>query len=124
MRLDTGYDGNNGRDDEGIRAAAHDAGVKQIDYLVITHYHGDHMGGVAQLAARIPIRNFGDHGKNFESVNDVAALYNAYVSLREKGSHIEVKPADSIPSQGLQVDVVTASGVPIAKPLPRGGDSN
>ncbi|HXA51766.1 MAG TPA: MBL fold metallo-hydrolase, partial [Candidatus Acidoferrum sp.] len=71
MLLDTGYDGNNGRDADRILAAAHDAGVKQIDYLVITHYHGDHMGGVAQLAARIPIRNFVDHGKTFESVKDV-----------------------------------------------------
>ena len=124
MLLDTGYDGNNGRDADRILAAAHDAGVKQIDYLVITHYHGDHMGGVAQLAARIPIRNFVDHGKTFESVKDVAALYNTYVSLREKGSHIEVKPADRIPIKGLQVDVVTASGVPIAKPLPGGGGAN
>lgn len=124
MLVDTGYDGNHSRDAKRIVAAAHDAGVKRIDYLVITHYHSDHMGGVAQLAAQIPIRNFVDHGQNFETVKDVAAPYNAYVSLRNKGNHIVVKPGDRIPIKGLQVDVVTASGVAIAKPLPGGGDAN
>ena len=33
-----------------IVATAKSAGVKKIDYLVITHYHADHVGGVAQLA--------------------------------------------------------------------------
>jgi beta-lactamase superfamily II metal-dependent hydrolase len=124
MLVDTGYDGNNGRDADRIVAAARDAGVKQIDYLVITHYHGDHMGGVAQLAARMPIRNFVDHGKNFETVKDIAALYNTYVGLREKGNRIVVKAGDRIPIEGLQVEVVTASGVPVAKALAGGGGPN
>src|SRR5580693_9213395 len=55
MLVDTGYAGNNNRDADRILAAAATAGVKRIDYLVITHYHGDHAGGVPQLAAKIPI---------------------------------------------------------------------
>ena len=50
------------RDAERIMAAAKDAGLTQIDHLIITHWHGDHFGGMAELAKRIPIRHFIDHG--------------------------------------------------------------
>jgi competence protein ComEC len=124
MLVDTGYAGFKNRDADRIVAAAKAAGVKQIDYLVITHYHQDHVGGVPQLAARIPIRNFVDHGQNFEQVKDNVAIYDAYVTVRNKGSHIVVKAGDHIPIKGIQVDVVTASGKGIAKPLPGAGQPN
>ena len=47
MVVDTGWAGHNKRDAERIAAAAKAAGVKKIDYLVITHYHADHVGGIA-----------------------------------------------------------------------------
>jgi competence protein ComEC len=124
MLVDAGYAGYGGRDANRIVAAAHAAGIQQIDYLVISHYHQDHVGGVPQLAARIPIRNFVDHGENFESVKDNGEVYEAYVKARKMGNHIEVKAGDTIPIVGLRVDVVTASGVPIATPLKQGGQPN
>jgi len=124
MLVDAGYDGNGGRDAERIAAAAREAGVKQIDYLVITHYHGDHFGGVAQLAGRLPIRNFVDHGPNFETVKDVGRLFETYTALRARGNHIVVKAGDRIPIQGMQVDVVSSAGIPIAKSLAGGGTPN
>jgi competence protein ComEC len=54
------------RDAERIMAALKDAGVTQIDHLIITHWHGDHFGGLAELAARIPIKQFIDHGPNVQ----------------------------------------------------------
>ena len=45
MLVDAGYSGFGGRDADRIVAAATRAGLKQIDYLVVTHYHGDHVGG-------------------------------------------------------------------------------
>jgi competence protein ComEC len=124
MLVDAGYAGYGGRDANRIVAAAHAAGIQQIDYLVISHYHQDHVGGVPQLAARIPIRNFVDHGENFESVKDNGDVYEAYVKVRKMGNHIEVKAGDTIPIEGLRVDVVTASGVPIATPLKQGSQPN
>src|SRR3954469_20483796 len=58
MLVDTGWPGFEGRDAGRIVAAAKSAGLQQIDYVVITHYHQDHVGGVAQLADRIKIGTF------------------------------------------------------------------
>lgn len=124
MLVDAGYDGFKERDAARIVAAAKAAGVRQIDYLVITHYHKDHVGGVPQLAAQMPIRNFVDHGKNFETVKDNGGVYNAYVTQRAKGHHSEVKAGDTIPITGMLVQVVTASGKAIASALPGAGQPN
>ena len=124
MLVDAGYAGFNNRDADRIAMAAQAAGVKQIDYLVITHYHKDHMGGVPQLAAKLPIRNFIDHGKSFETDKDVGAEYDAYLAVRKKGNYTMVKAGDRIPIRGIQVDVVTAAGEPIQKPLPGAGQPN
>jgi beta-lactamase superfamily II metal-dependent hydrolase len=120
MLIDAGYSGFGGRDAKRIVAAAHIAGVKQIDYLVITHYHHDHVGGVPELAALIPIRNFVDHGASFETKKDVSIELRGYERARKKGKHIEVKAGDRIPIDGLDVQVVTASG----KAMPGTGPAN
>src|SRR5215468_9216975 len=70
MLVDTGYAGNNNRDADRIAAAAKAAGVNRIDHLVVTHYHGDHAGGVPQLAAKMPIGRIYDHGDNYDAANE------------------------------------------------------
>jgi beta-lactamase superfamily II metal-dependent hydrolase len=124
MLIDTGWAGFNHRDAERIAAAAKAAGVKKIDYLLITHYHADHVGGVAQLAEKLPIRNFVDHGDQTETGKQAEILYSAYKAYRDKGNHIVVKPGDTIPLKGLDVKVLTAAGKEIAKPLPGAGKPN
>src|SRR5262245_12171881 len=79
MLVDTGWAGFNSRDADRIAFAAKKAGVKKIDYLVITHFHADHVGGVPQLAAKLPIRNFVDHGDTVETSPNSAALFRTYV---------------------------------------------
>src|SRR6266850_3422541 len=71
LLIDTGWPGNNGRDADRIVAAAHDAGISKIDLVLITHYHDDHVGGAPQLAERIPIGAFIDHGENRETTDEV-----------------------------------------------------
>src|SRR5476651_2375423 len=50
LMTDTGNPG--GRDTDRIMEAINTAGVKQIDHLILTHYHGDHVGGLEELAKR------------------------------------------------------------------------
>jgi beta-lactamase superfamily II metal-dependent hydrolase len=58
--IDTGNPG--GRDAGRIHKAATDAGLKQIDYLVTTHFHIDHYGGAAELARKMPVNTIYDKG--------------------------------------------------------------
>src|SRR5712671_4611941 len=124
MLIDSGWPGFNMRDANRIAAAAKHAGVKQIDYLVITHFHSDHVGGVPQLAAKLPIKHFVDHGENRESGANPDALYSAYKNAWGSGQHIIVKPGDKVPVKGLDVEVLTADGERIQKPLKGAGQPN
>src|ERR1700733_12495395 len=69
LLIDTGWMGNDGRDANRIVAAAKQAGISKIDYVLITHFHADHVGGVPQLESRIPIGTFIDHGENRETTD-------------------------------------------------------
>jgi len=124
MLVDTGWSGNNSRDANRIAAAAKHAGVKAIDYLLVTHFHEDHAGGVPQLARKLPIRNFIDHGESVEHDQHAKELYNAYMEYRAKGNHILAKPGVAIPIKGLDVQVLTADGDEIESPLPGAGQAN
>src|SRR5450759_1468435 len=80
--VDSGNPG--GRDTDRIMAAIADAGVTQIDYLVSTHYHVDHIGGLQELAKRIPIATFVDHGPSVEEREQVQGFQQAYAELYGK----------------------------------------
>jgi competence protein ComEC len=124
MLVDTGWAGFNDRDADRIAAAVRKAGRSQIDYLVVTHYHADHVGGVPSLAARVPIRTFVDHGPTVETGDQPAALFNRYLETRAKGKHVLARPGDSLPVKGLDVRIVSAAGDLLTKPLPGAGKPN
>ena len=127
LLIDTGWPGNNGRDANRIVAAAKDAGIKKMDFVLITHYHDDHVGGAPQLAARIPVGTFIDHGENRETSDPAASrVFAAYQQLLSSGKYkrIIAKPGEVLPITGMQVRVVTADGDLIERPLPGGGKEN
>ena len=122
LLVDTGYAGNNGRDAGRIMAAVRDAGLDDIDYLLITHFHPDHDGGVVELAQQVPIRTFIDHGDfgpdGEKTANPPAiAAYKAYLPVRGKGKHLEPKPGDRLPMKGVDVTFVSSAGETIGKPV-------
>ena len=124
LLIDAGFPGFNGRDADRIAAAAKLAGITRIDNLVITHYHVDHVGGVPQLAARLPISNFLDHGPTVDDGTRAQQLYRAYERVAAKGRRIRVQPGDTIPIRGLDVRVVSAGGAVLASPLAGAGQPN
>jgi len=126
LLIDTGNGGAGAARDAGrIMAAVNDAGLRQIDHLITTHYHGDHFGGMAELAARVPIRNFIDHGPNVQpNANTDAFLQKTYPELYGKAKHTVAKPGDRISIAGLDVRVVTSAGEVIKTPLAGAGRPN
>lgn len=124
LLVDAGWPGFNKRDATRIAAAAKSAGIKHIDYLAITHHHTDHVGGVPQLVAILPVKNFIDHGPNRETGKGATELNTAYDEAVKTGNHLVMKPGDKIPLKGLDITVVTADGQHIDKALPGGGQPN
>jgi beta-lactamase superfamily II metal-dependent hydrolase len=122
LLIDAGWPGT--RDADRIMAVVKQAGITQIDYMILTHYHVDHAGGVPELASRIPIRNFVDHGPTNDPLVNVPQYYAAYIKVREKGQHILAKPGDKIPITGIDVQVVSAASNTIMEPLPGAGAPN
>jgi competence protein ComEC len=115
LLVDTGWPGNNGRDADRIQAAMRDAGITRIDHLLITHYHVDHVGGVPELAKRVPIGEFLDHGPNREDSESTRNGYAAYLKAIGDKPHRVVHPGDTIAVAGLRIVVLTADGQHIEK---------
>jgi len=126
LLIDTGWRGYDGRDADRIAQAAKAAKIKQLDYVLITHYHRDHVGGVPQLADRMKVGAFIDHGPNMEDARVVKEDYSDYVKILQRVTikHIVVKPGDSIPLKGVNVQVLTSAGDHLQSPLRGAGQPN
>ncbi len=112
------------RDADRIMGAVREAGLKQIDHLITTHYHGDHVGGLLELAKRIPIQEFIDHGPNVQPAPAIDPIMQEYGVLNAKVKHRVVKPGDNIAVTGLNWRIVTAGARVISSPLPGAGATN
>jgi beta-lactamase superfamily II metal-dependent hydrolase len=108
------------RDPQRILEVARLAGVSRIDYLLVTHFHADHVGGVPELAQLMPIETFIDHGgvnDDAESVEGTLAMHRAYAVVRASRLHLEPKPGDRLPLAGVDVTVVSSAAATLAAPL-------
>src|ERR1019366_1177941 len=83
-----------------------------------------HVGGVEELAKRISIAHFIDHGPNVEPKEQVPGFQKMYEELLTKAKHTVAKPGDKIPFDGVTVAVVTSNGEVVKTPLPGGGKPN
>ncbi len=126
MLMDTGNGGANADRDVGrIMEAVEDAGLRQIDHLVTTHWHGDHYGGLSELATRIPIRHYIDHGPTVEDNETVLTFLDGpYPDLYGASRRTVVAPGDRIPLRGVEVQVMASAGAVLEQALPSGGEPN
>ena len=123
LLIDTGNGGQAAsRDADRIMAAVKDAGVTQIDHLITTHFHTDHIGAMAELLGRIPVRHLIDHGPSVEPRPDLLEfIQKTYPAIYEKIPRTIVKPGDRIAMKGLDVRIPTSAGAAIQQPLPGRG---
>jgi competence protein ComEC len=121
------------RDHGRIVAAMRDAGVSRIDYLLVTHFHRDHIGGIPELAKLVPIGTFIDHGSAYPPEDRAkpdlvdaldAAAYDDYLPVRAHGRHLKPKPGDRLPLKGVKAVVVSADRSVLQRALPGAGGRN
>jgi competence protein ComEC len=122
LLVDTGNGG--GRDLDRIVAALTTAGVTQIDHMWTTHYHSDHVGAMEELAKRVPIKRFYDHGP--VALNDRATptTFLAMYEALSTGKRTTVKPGDKVPMAGLDITTVSSNAAGIKTNLPGAGKPN
>ncbi len=123
--IDTGNTGELAakRDSGRIMDAVHDAGLTQIDHLILTHYHGDHFGGMADLVKQIPVREFIDHGPNMQQGAGADFYEKIYPQIYATGKHTVAKPGDRIALKGVDWGIVASNGE-VTAPLPGAGARN
>jgi beta-lactamase superfamily II metal-dependent hydrolase len=132
LLIDAGSAGE--RDAGRIVETAKSAGLTQIDYLLVTHYDGDHVGGVKDVTDRMTVKNFVDYGPRArvpgaaeptqQQIDNIARADAAYAAVTAKGNHIVVRPGDVLPIKAIDVRIVSGKGAVISKPLADGGKPN
>ena len=115
LLADTGNPGD--RDAKRIYdVATKQAHLSNIDYVLITHFHSDHVGGVPALAKLIPIGAFLDHGATVEPHNEMDTAYET----ASQGKRKSLAVGDKVALKGIGIDIVTSNGNVLSK----GGDAN
>jgi beta-lactamase superfamily II metal-dependent hydrolase len=117
-----------------IAQAAATLGVTRIDYLIMTHYHADHLGGLEALLARLSVDTFVDHGPNLEPMrpnptpqqraNAPETRYSAWTAAWQGHRHLSVRAGEMLDVGSLRIRFVASDGAVLDSALPGAGTSN
>ena len=122
LLVDTGNAGD--RDLSRIVETLTTAGVRQIDHMWSTHYHGDHVGSLLALAKQTPIARFYDHGAPHANDRIVSAPFLKSYEELSKGKRTIVGPGDKVRMTGLDITTVASANRYIRANLRGGGRPN
>jgi competence protein ComEC len=123
--VDTGNSGAAAvRDADRIMAAVKASGVTAIDHLITTHYHADHVGGLPELASRISVKEFIDHGPNVQPGAQIDPVLEQYADLWGKARHTVARSGERLSISGLDWRIVSAAGRMIKAAVPGAGAAN
>jgi hypothetical protein len=144
MLIDTGFARNLDR----VLATLKLAGIRKLDYVIVTHYHHDHAEGFPPLAARFPIGTIVDHGEGAEAGHDDAwwkerrwetfvnqevrpgmakaadDFYAAHARARAGLRHIVPKPGEKLSFGAVEARILSSGGAVITSPLAGAGRTN
>jgi competence protein ComEC len=137
LLIDTGWPGDIGARDpdsaQRIIAAARRHGLSRLDYVLITHYHVDHVGGLPELLSQFPVGTVLDHGPNREvppadlkpafAAMQPATLYPKYLEAIHGHEHRTLKPGDTLEIGSLHLLAVTSDGATLERSLPGSGNT-
>jgi beta-lactamase superfamily II metal-dependent hydrolase len=117
-----------------IVAAAKKLGIRKLDYVIVTHYHDDHSGGVTALVRRMPVDTFIDHGEVRDKlrpgtppekvINTAAGQYPRYLEAIKGHKRIVAKAGDVIRIGSMTATIVSSDTKVLDKPLPGAGRAN
>lgn len=128
LLIDSGYGRGDKRDPDRILAAMKEAHIDRIDYFLATHFHGDHVGGIVELATRVPVGMYIDYGAPLGTIYGADRMsgrpFATYEAARGQNPHMVPRPGDRLPIEGLRVDVVSSGGELITTPMPGAGQVN
>jgi len=127
LLIDTGWPATSA---ERIAAAVGAAGLKGIDYLLVSHYHLDHVGGAVELMSLLPVGSVLDHGPNREEppanadpktlARAPATLYPKYLEAIGRRPHRVLKPGDTLSIDAMKLEAVDSDGEVLKAPLGKG----
>lgn len=99
--------GNPGPRDPGriVAVVSDEVGADLIDHMLVTHYDGDHVGGVADLSQLVPIAAYYDYGDQ----TGLGGSYADYLAVAS-GKRTQVSAGDTLELGGLRLDIYAAGG--------------
>jgi beta-lactamase superfamily II metal-dependent hydrolase len=108
LLMDCGWPGP--RDAERIAKTLHAAGAQKIDFYLTSHYHTDHWGSIAELAALVPIEQYYFHPFPDASAKDVDPKLKETLLSLSQGKAVVVAPGTEVPLRGAKVKILSSNG--------------
>ncbi|NNC64662.1 MAG: MBL fold metallo-hydrolase [Gammaproteobacteria bacterium] len=110
-----------------IRGLIEQEQIPVLDLVIVSHYHGDHVGGAGDLPS-LPVRNFRqfiDHGAYTTEVQPNQSVnFERYLAVRNLAKARRAEPGETLSFGEVDVHVVGSSGERITTPVPGAGAPN